>query len=173
MFPLSYAQRRLWILDRLDGPNSLYNLPTAFRLSGAVDVAALRAALGDVVGRHEALRTVFPEADGEPFQRILSPREARLELDVRTVTEQELAMAMEAAGRHPFDLAADLPLRATLLVLGPAEHVLVLTFHHIAFDGWSMDPLARDLSVAYGARCAGRVPSWAELPVQYADYTLW
>ncbi|MFE2031616.1 amino acid adenylation domain-containing protein, partial [Streptomyces hygroscopicus] len=162
---LSSAQRRLWFLDRLEGPNATYNEYEAFRLSGAVDVPALRAALGDVVGRHEALRTVFPEADGEPYQRILSAQEVRLELDVRTVTDQELGTAKAAAVRWSFDLERDLPIRASLFTLAPTEHVLLLAIHHIACDGWSMDPLARDLSVAYGARCAGRVPSWAELPV--------
>ncbi|MFJ8114309.1 condensation domain-containing protein, partial [Streptomyces sp. NPDC096132] len=171
MFPLSFAQRRLWLLDRLEGTNSAYNLPVAFRLSGALDVAALRAALADVVVRHEALRTVFPEADGEPYQRILSHEAAVLELDVRLVTGQDLPAIIEQEAGRTFDLGADLPFRAALLTLGSEDHVLLLTIHHIAFDGWSAAPLARDLSVAYAARCAGEVPGWSVLPVQYADYS--
>ncbi|MFJ4806927.1 amino acid adenylation domain-containing protein, partial [Streptomyces murinus] len=171
--PLSYAQRRLWFLDRLEGPNATYNSPLALRLSGELDVAVLRAALGDVVVRHEALRTVFPDAEGEPFQRIVAAGEAVMDLAVVPVSEAELAGVMEREAGLPFDLGVDLPVRASLFVLGPAEHVLLLVVHHIAYDGWSAAPLARDVSVAYEARCAGRMPTWAELPVQYADYTLW
>ncbi|WUB85086.1 amino acid adenylation domain-containing protein [Streptomyces platensis] len=171
--PLSFAQRRLWFLDRLEGRNATYNEYEAFRLSGALDVVALRAALADVVGRHEALRTVFPEADGEPYQRILKAEEAGLELEVRPVSEEDLRTAIEATVGWAFDLSADLPIKASLFVLGDEDHVLLLTIHHIACDGWSMDPLARDVSAAYEARCAGVVPVWASLPVQYADYSLW
>ncbi|MFF4097753.1 amino acid adenylation domain-containing protein, partial [Streptomyces sp. NPDC001834] len=171
--PLSYAQRRLWFLDRLDGPNATYNEYEAFRLSGALDMVALSAALTDVVGRHEALRTVFPEAGGEPYQRILAPEEAEIELDVQMALEETLPAAVEAMVHWAFDLSTDLPIKATLFVLGDDEHVLLLTIHHIACDGWSMDPLARDISTAYDARCAGGVPEWEPLPVQYADYSLW
>ncbi|MFI0980562.1 amino acid adenylation domain-containing protein [Streptomyces sp. NPDC021093] len=173
LLPLSFAQRRLWFLDHLEGPNSTYNEYSAFRLSGALDARALRAALVDVVGRHEALRTVFPEADGEPYQRVLGPDEVRLELDVRETAESALSGALSEAVRRTFDLQADLPVRASLFVLGPQEHVLLLVMHHIACDGWSMAPLAKDLSLAYQARRKGDSPTWAPLPAQYADYTLW
>ncbi|WP_328545524.1 non-ribosomal peptide synthetase [Streptomyces platensis] len=173
MFPLSYAQRRLWLLDRLDGPNAAYNLPVAFRLSGALDVGALRMALVDVVGRHESLRTVFPETDGEPYQSVLKPEDAILDLAVHELSEQDLAAAVETEAGRTFDLGSDLPIRAALLKLAATEHVLVLTVHHIAFDGWSAAPLARDVSVAYEARCAGVAPVWEPLPVQYADYAMW
>ncbi|MGW7303386.1 amino acid adenylation domain-containing protein, partial [Streptomyces sp. NPDC054829] len=168
--PLSSAQRRLWFLNRLEGANATYNEYEAFRLSGELDVAALRAALDDVVTRHEALRTVFPDVEGEPFQRILAAEEAGIGLDTVSAAATELGPLVEARVRRTFDLGVDLPVRASLFVVGPTEHVLLLVMHHIACDGWSMTPLARDVSAAYEARCAGRVPVWAELPVQYADY---
>ncbi|MFJ4799281.1 amino acid adenylation domain-containing protein, partial [Streptomyces murinus] len=170
--PLSSAQRRLWFLNRLEGANATYNEYEAFHLSGELDVAALQAALDDVVARHEALRTVFPDVEGEPFQQILAAEETDIGLDIVPTTETELGPLVEARVRRTFELGLDLPVRAALFVLGPAEHVLLLVLHHIACDGWSMTPLARDVSVAYEARCEGQAPGWVELPVQYADYTL-
>ncbi|MFJ5681045.1 amino acid adenylation domain-containing protein [Streptomyces sp. NPDC093097] len=176
--PLSYAQRRLWFLDRLEGPSATYNLPFVLRLTGDLDRAALRQALADVAGRHEALRTVFPEADGEPAQMILDASAAVVELPARQTEPSLLAEEVRESGLRPFNLAADLPLRAELFDLGTSpdgerDHVLLLTLHHVASDGWSMGPLGRDLATAYTARCAGRAPEWEELPVQYADYALW
>ncbi|GDY51930.1 hypothetical protein SVIO_025530 [Streptomyces violaceusniger] len=176
--PLSYAQQRLWFLDRLEGPSALYNIPVVLRLTGPLDTDALRAALDDVLIRHESLRTRYPQEDGRPCQYIVPTAEARLDLDIVPVIRAELGTRIEEAAAHVFDLAGDLPIRATLFDVGgpaevEAEVVLVLVAHHIAADGWSMGPLLRDLSAAYTARGAGREPEWAPLPVQYADYTLW
>ncbi|WP_035796832.1 non-ribosomal peptide synthetase [Kitasatospora mediocidica] len=173
MIPLSFAQQRLWFLHKLEGPSATYNIPFALRLSGPLDAPALDAALGDVVARHESLRTVFPEEAGVPRQAVLDPAEAWPGLEVVQVAEEGVATAVRTAALYGFDLACEPPLRATLLQVSPQEAVLVIVLHHIAADGWSLGPLARDLSLAYGARLAGGEPGWAELPVQYADYTLW
>ncbi|GGO95589.1 amino acid adenylation domain-containing protein [Wenjunlia tyrosinilytica] len=169
--PLSYAQQRLWFMHRLEGPSAVYNLPLMVRLTGRLERSALDAALSDVAHRHEVLRTVLREVDGEPRQIVLA--EARIELTAHTVAEEELTAAAEAASRRPFDLAEQLPVRAWLFELGPEEHALLLVLHHIAADGWSMGPLGQDLSAAYAARLEGHEPDWTALPVQYADYALW
>ncbi|MFE9427014.1 amino acid adenylation domain-containing protein [Kitasatospora sp. NPDC006697] len=172
--PLSYAQRRLWFIDKFEGPSSTYNAPFPLRLTGELDRTALRAALADVVVRHESLRTLIVEgADGVPAQVVLPAEQVYLELPVVEVPQGGLDDAMAAAAAHPFDLAAEIPVRVTLLKISEQEHILVLLIHHIASDGSSMAPLARDLATAYAVRKEGAAPQWAELPVQYADYTLW
>ncbi|MER6450432.1 amino acid adenylation domain-containing protein [Streptomyces venezuelae] len=171
--PLSTAQHRMWFLEQWGGPSSLYNLPVVLRLTGDLDRDALREAVRDVIVRHESLRTVVGEAQGEPYQVVLGPDELRLTLPVTEVDEADLDAAVREAGSRPFDLRADPSLRAELFTWAAREHVLLLTLHHIASDGWSKAPLSRDLASAYAARRAGRAPAWTELPVQYADYTLW
>ncbi|WP_413805972.1 amino acid adenylation domain-containing protein [Streptomyces sp. OE57] len=173
--PLSYAQRRMWFLNRLEGvgEGAGYNLPLALRLSGELDRGALEAALGDVADRHESLRTVFPETDGEPRQHVLTGGAGRPSLVVVETVEQELPQTLMAHSARGFDLSVDLPWRARLLKTGPSEFVLLIVAHHIAVDGWSMGVLGREIGVAYGARRAGRAPGWEPLPVQYADYALW
>ncbi|WP_344531033.1 amino acid adenylation domain-containing protein [Streptomyces albiaxialis] len=170
--PLSYAQQRMWFLSRLDGSSAAYNLPWRLGLAGKLDTDALAGALGDVVARHESLRTVFPEGrDGTPYQAVRE--NVRIALPVRAVTGEELDDAVAEFAREPFDLTREIPLRAALFALGPASHVLVTVIHHIAADGWSNAPLAKDLSAAYAARLGGAEPGWEPLPVQYADYALW
>ncbi|MBS9372372.1 non-ribosomal peptide synthetase [Rhodococcus sp. B50] len=171
--PLSYAQSRLWFIHRYEGPSPTYNIPMAARLTGRLDIGAMRAAFADVVARHESLRTVFEESDGVAFQRILPVERTPSSLPVRMVTADEGQAAVRAEARRPFDLSTDIPVRATLLRVGSDEHVLVLVLHHIAGDGASMVPLVRDMLLAYTARAAGTEPEWDPLPVQYADYTLW
>ncbi|WP_440901832.1 amino acid adenylation domain-containing protein, partial [Actinosynnema sp.] len=169
--PLSPAQRRLWFLHQVEGAGATYNIPLALRLTGTLDRDALRAALGDVVARHESLRTVFPLVDGEPVQHVLPP--APLPLPVTATTADALPALLAASARHGFDLAADVPLHAELFSTGPEEHALLLVAHHIASDGWSMGALSRDVATAYTARLRGAAPDWAPLPVQYADHALW
>ncbi|WP_439383759.1 amino acid adenylation domain-containing protein [Amycolatopsis lexingtonensis] len=174
MIPLSYAQRRLWFLHQFEGASAAYNIPLIIRLSGALDVPALRSAVGDVLERHESLRTVVVQDErGESFQQVKPLSELPHELPVTDVAPDRVDAVAGELARYEFDLAAETPLRVTLLRSAPTEHVLALVLHHIAGDGWSTRPLIRDLSEAYAARCAGQPPRWEPLPVQYADYTLW
>ncbi|WP_240468137.1 non-ribosomal peptide synthetase [Streptomyces dangxiongensis] len=187
--PLSYAQQRLWFIERLGAPGGLYVIPLAVRLTGPLDVPALHAALRDLVARHEALRTVFPARTGPGAaagpgagpvgsvgpaeQRVLAPADAPVPLPADRVTEAGLPAALAAEVARGFDLETELPLRARLFTLGPDAHVLLLVLHHIAGDRWSLTPLVRDLTDAYAARSAGHAPAPAPLPVTYTDFTLW
>jgi malonyl CoA-acyl carrier protein transacylase/acyl carrier protein len=170
--PLAPAQRRLWFLNRLDRDVGTYNMPVAYRLRGQLDVDALRGALGDVVARHESLRTVYPDWDG-PRQVILSAADAAVDLPVREIDEAVLLGALTDAAAYPFDVTIEIPVRAELFRLAADEHVLLLVIHHISCDGWSLVPLGRDLARAYSARRVGRPSELPELAVQYADFALW
>ncbi|SCL25718.1 natural product biosynthesis luciferase-like monooxygenase domain-containing protein [Micromonospora pallida] len=164
--PLSYPQQRLWFLDQLTPDNPVYNIPLGYRIHGPLDVEALQRALTTVVRRHEALRTVFRAVDGQPRQIVLPP--ARVPLTVRDVADAAEAAALAGAeARTRFDLVDGPVLRATLLRLGPTEHWLCLTVHHIVCDGWSLAILERELTAAYTGR---QLP---DLPVQYADFAEW
>ncbi|WP_327174194.1 amino acid adenylation domain-containing protein [Streptomyces sp. NBC_01335] len=171
--PLSYAQQRLWFLHRLEGPSATYNIPFAVRLDGPLDTEALRRALRDVVTRHASLRTVFPERGGAPCQHITDPGDVRLPLVVEAADEEKLADRVRACATEPIDIEHRLPVRATLLRLAEEAHVLVLVIHHIAADGSSLAPFARDLAAAYRARLRAEAPAWTELRVDYADHALW
>ncbi|MEU3609032.1 amino acid adenylation domain-containing protein [Streptomyces sp. NPDC035033] len=174
MFPLSSAQQRLWFFNQLEGPSAAYNVPVVVRIGGDLDVAALEAALGDVVERHESLRTVFVTVGGEPRQRVLSADEARPVCPPVDVDAERVEDELRELARRPFDLERDRLLRVRLLRAAPDRHVLALVLHHAVCDGWSMTPLLRDLAAAYAARGGGgAAPAWEPLPAQYADYTLW
>ncbi|MEV0249069.1 non-ribosomal peptide synthase/polyketide synthase [Nocardia sp. NPDC050712] len=169
--PLSYAQQRMWFLNQFDAASSANNLAAAVRLTGALDPAALEAAVSDVFARHEALRTRYPAVDGVPHQQVLPA--AEVSLDLEPVAAEELAERIVTFAARPFAVQDAPPIRVALLRSDSQVHVLVVAMHHIAADGWSIAPLTRDLMRAYAARCAGRLPDWAPLRVQYADYTLW
>jgi amino acid adenylation domain-containing protein len=177
--PLSFAQQRLWFLDQLEPGSALYVMPMAMRLQGAVDVEALRHAFAEVVQRHEALRTTISEREGEAVQVIHPPPEAwKLEVvDLSSLPERARARAVERrleeeAGR-PFDMHAGPLLRTTLLRLGVADCVLLVTMHHIVSDGWSMGVFIREVMAHHEARVAGRPAALPPLPLQYADYAHW
>ncbi|WP_072681197.1 amino acid adenylation domain-containing protein [Rhodococcoides corynebacterioides] len=170
--PLSFAQQRLWFLARTGEAGAAYTVPLVLALREELDTDALRAALTDVTTRHEVLRTVYPDVEGVPWQRVLAPAPAHLETVTATTAEVPRLVAERAT--RPFDLATDPPLRATLVTRGPADHVLVLVLHHIAVDGSSLAPLARDVRRAYDARRADpeRPAALPALPVQYVDVAL-
>ncbi|WP_030677498.1 condensation domain-containing protein [Streptomyces sp. NRRL B-1347] len=190
--PASFAQERLWILDQFTGPSSLYNVAMVLRLDGPLDQAALRRALGDVLERHEALRTRVVLGEDGPVQEALpAPREAPLH-HTRVTAGTAVAAVREAADRS-FCLATEIPFRAELFAYDTragdsgtddsgsyddraddgGAYVLLLLIHHIAVDGWSNNRLTRDIGLAYSARLAGRDVPWQPLPVQYADYAVW
>ena len=175
--PLSFAQNRLWFLDQLQGPSPVYNMAVALRLGGRLDAEALGAALADVVGRHESLRTLFAGARGDTPAGGGAGRAGRLRLAGRRCHRLvgKPGWMRPSARRRVTRLTwhAEIPLRARLFRVSDDEHVLVAVVHHIAADGWSITPLVRDLGVAYASRCAGQAPGWAPLAVQYVDYTLW
>ncbi|RZT88651.1 non-ribosomal peptide synthase protein (TIGR01720 family)/amino acid adenylation domain-containing protein [Pseudonocardia sediminis] len=178
--PLSAGQARLWMLDRLGVPDGAYTVPIGVRLRGALDTAALAGAVGDVVARHEPLRTLYAAGHPRPHQRILPAGAAAERIAARVrpepVGRAELADRLAGAAAVPFDLAADLPVVPRLFRLADDEHVLVLAVHHIAADGWSLAPLLRDLGAAYRARVEAPLdprPAWPELPVRYVDYAAW
>ncbi|WP_049747250.1 non-ribosomal peptide synthetase [Mycobacterium goodii] len=175
--PLSFAQSRLWFLEQLQDGAGTYNMPAAFQIDGPLEVDALCAAVDDVIARHESLRTVFPDIDGVPFQQVLPARpgmwrrgEAAAAV---TLPERDVVRALTSLAGHRFDLCTDIPIRVQIYSIGPERHVMGIVVHHIAFDGWSLAPMVRDLNVAYQARHQGHPPQWQPLPVQYIDYTLW
>ncbi|MFC4036179.1 condensation domain-containing protein, partial [Streptomyces polygonati] len=172
--PLSYAQRRLWLISGMEGSSAAYNVPLSVPIDGDLDVEALRSAFADLMDRHEPLRTVFATADDEPYQRVLPVGAAPLVFERRTVGAESLDGEIRSAAGHVFDLAAEAPLRVTLFELGDDRRVLLILLHHIATDGQSLRPLLTDLARAYTARLSGAgAPRWSGLPVHYADYAIW
>ncbi|WP_227997140.1 non-ribosomal peptide synthase/polyketide synthase [Nocardia australiensis] len=171
--PLSYAQQRMWLLNQFDADSVANNLSAAVRLRGVLDHAVLADAIGDVFARHETLRTSYPAIDGIARQQVLPLDTVPVTLIAEAIDATGLPDRVRAIAAMPFALDTAAPVRLSLLRTSTEEHVLVVSMHHIAADGWSIAPLTRDLMAAYATRCAGRAPMWAPLPVQYADYTLW
>ncbi|MFT4199145.1 amino acid adenylation domain-containing protein, partial [Gordonia sp. (in: high G+C Gram-positive bacteria)] len=168
--PLSFAQQRMWFINAFDPQAPTYNIPLVLRLTGAVDVEALRAALVDVVTRQEVLRTTFPAVDGKPYQSVAAASAVAGALDWAVAADRS---DLDAAVMGGFDVSAQWPIRARIWAAGPDEHVLAVVIHHIAADGESMAPLMTDLITAYAARAAGTAPAFEPLAVQFADYALW
>jgi amino acid adenylation domain-containing protein len=178
VMPCSYAQQRLWFIDRWQPGAATYNMSVATRLVGSLSAPALESALNQLVSRHESLRTAFALQDGEPFQHILP--NAAVQMPLRDLSGREPARAQsEALGlaqefaQRPFDLSAAPLLRALLIRIDPQEHLLVLVLHHIVSDGWSMGVLYGELSTLYQAQLEDRQAQLPPLPIQYADYALW
>ncbi|MFC7446955.1 amino acid adenylation domain-containing protein, partial [Rhodococcus daqingensis] len=172
--PLSLAQSRMWFINQFDTASPAYNLPLGIRLTGALDTQALAAAVTSVLERHESLRTVFPD-DGQGPHQVVLPVD-RLDLDlnpVRVRDEAELVSHLGGLATQGFDVTVEIPVRPTLFELSATEHVLLFLVHHIAADGASMAPLARDVVAAYAAFAQGGSPDRAPLEVQYADFAIW
>jgi amino acid adenylation domain-containing protein len=176
--PLSFAQERLWFLDQLESGSPFYNVPSAFRLTGSLDVESLRKAFEAITMRHEALRSTFSLLDGKPVQ-VISPTPAVMfsscdltSLD-RSLLDAEIRQRGGEEARTPFDLQEGPLLRVKLLRLAENEYVLLVTTHHIVSDGWSIGILARELTGLYEAFAFGRPAHLPKLSVQYVDYAIW
>jgi len=176
--PLSLPQQRLWFIHQLEGGSTAYHIPLGIRMRGALDREALQAALDGVMTRHEALRTIFIQADGKPEQSIVPKASFSLQfLDLRTreigQREIEVLKFAEEEATAPFNLSTGPLIRGRLLQLSDEEHVLLITMHHMVSDGWSVGILVRDLGALYGAHLKGGPDPLPPLPIQYADYTRW
>ncbi len=177
--PLSFAQRRIWFLERLEGRSAAYNMPAAFRLLGDLDTAAVAAAFDEIVRRHEVLRTRLVDQDGEPAQ-VIDPAPGATLCRTRSLAgvpaadrEDAVRAALRDEASHVFDLAREHPIRVLLIHLAPGEHVLVVTLHHVASDGWSTGVLVREFAALYNSLRQGADSPLADLPVQYADFAQW
>ncbi len=176
--PLSFGQERLWFLQQLEPASAAYNIPASLSIEGGLDIPALVAALGELIRRHEVLRTVYPAVEGRPIQAISPPCPVALPvIDLARFDASAGAFLCRrlvvAEALRPFDLEHGPVLRATLLRLGEAEHQLLLTMHHIASDGWSAGILTSELSALYTSARRGVASRLGKLPVQYADFAVW
>ncbi|MFY2558182.1 condensation domain-containing protein, partial [Corallococcus terminator] len=175
--PVSYAQRRLWFLDRLEPNSPTYNMPFTLRLSGPLDVEALRGAFERLTHRHEVLRTTFEARDGEAFQRVHAPSPGSMPVvdlsEFASERDEEARRLADEEARRPFDLERGPLLRTTLLKLSESEHVLLVNMHHIISDGWSTGVMMREFAAHYEALRHGQATALPELPIQYADYAAW
>ncbi len=175
--PPSFAQQRLWFIDQLESGSAFYNMPTALHLTGKLNVNALEQALGEIIRRHEILRTRFVMVEGEPAQEICEAYEVSVAVtDLSGLGErgaEEAKRLAQEEARCPFDLSWGPMLRAQVLRLGEEEHVVLLTLHHIVSDAWSMGVLVKEVAALYSAFSGGQPSPLPELPIQYADYAAW
>ncbi|MBI5649978.1 MAG: amino acid adenylation domain-containing protein [Chloroflexi bacterium] len=176
IFPASFGQQRLWFLDQFEPNSPYYNIPSAARLVGALDIGALARALNEIARRHEILRTTFTTIDGQPHQVIAPALKIGLPMDdLRDAPDRE-AEALRRANieaRAPFDLTRGPLVRARLLRLADDEHIVLLTMHHIISDGWSMGVFIGEMAMLYAAFARGQASPLPDLPIQYADFTMW
>lgn len=177
-FPLSFAQQRLWFLDQLQPGLSAYNIATALRITGSLNIPALEQSLNEIVRRHEVLRTTFTTVNNQPFQCIAPSLTLTLPLiDLRQLPPEERDVEVRrranAEAQHPFNLTGDPLLRATILKLDAEDYVVLFTMHHIISDGWSMGVLIQEVAAVYEAFCVGKPSPLPELPIQYADFAIW
>ncbi|OLT34832.1 hypothetical protein BJF84_16075 [Rhodococcus sp. CUA-806] len=171
--PLSFAQQRMWVLNRIDPTSTSYNVSLALRLSGQLDTDALAEAITDVLARHETLRTRYPEVGGTGSQQVMSVTDVEWDTTPVPVRDRDVAEQVRTLLGTSFDVSTSVPVLVRILARSADEHILVLVVHHIAIDGFSLGPLTRDLMTAYAARSMGQEPGWAPLDVQYADFVLW
>ena len=175
---ISFAQERLWFLDRFEADSPLYNLPKVFRIKGILNVEALRQSLNQIIQRHEALRTSFTSVEGQPVQVITASLAITLPIvDLQDLPEieqkAEVKRLIDSEIQQPFNLTQVPLLRTTLLRLSKVEHIVMFTIHHIVFDGWSMEILIQELKTFYEAFCRNQNSPLPELPIQYADFAVW
>ena len=178
IFPMSFSQQRLWFLDQLEPNSASYNIPAALRLTGRLNVEALKQSLNEIVARHEVLRTTFATMDEEPVQVVAPMQEGDLSVvnleplpaEERETTVQRLA---DEEAQRPFDLRHGPLLRVTLLRLSDESHVLLVTMHHIISDGWSMGIFTNEVVTLYDAFAQNKPSPLPELPIQYADFAEW
>src|SRR5437660_5931315 len=176
IFPTTFAQQRLWFLDRLQPGNVSYSLPWSIRMTGLLHLEALESSVNEIVRRHEILRTTFALVDGEPVQRVASELHVPLpvvDLGGEADPESQARKMANDEALRPLDLERGPLVRTTVLRLGPEDHVLLLTMHHIVFDGWSRNIFVREVADLYSAYREGREPRLPALRLQYADYAVW
>jgi amino acid adenylation domain-containing protein len=177
-FPLSFAQRRLWVLDQLEPGNPFYNIPIAVKLSGSLEIAALEQSFQEIIQRHASLRTTFTTVDGEPVQAIAPHLPFELPIiDLQALPQSEQTVEVQQLinheAQHAFDLSQGPLLRTTLLKLSDSEHILLLNLHHIVSDAWSMGVLVRELAKLYAAFVTPLPSPLSPLPIQYPDFAVW
>ncbi|WP_353769880.1 condensation domain-containing protein [Okeania sp. SIO1F9] len=176
--PLSYPQQRLWFIEKMDLSSNAYNQPLTLHLVGKVDYVALQKSINQIIARHETLRTTFSEINGTPVQIIKPPFELQLpiqDLSGLTPSEQtaKLQQLLQQENEQTFNLEINPPIRAQLIKLETIEHILQITLHHIASDGWSLTVLFKELSAIYTATLEDQPSPLPQLPIQYADFAVW